>query len=94
MTKETIFFQKWIQPTFLQVACHLRQSLRFLSEVASLDNITRQLLPHTTDFTQLCPRKGFPLLQAFPSKMFKMAFKIHPTNPILSTPSQMGSSSV
>lgn len=53
---------------FLTNTCHLRQSLRLLSEVVSLHNVTRQLLPHTIDFTQLCPHRGFPPI---PSLSFK-----------------------
>lgn len=53
---------------FFTSTCHLRQSLIFLSEIASLDNITRQLLSHTIDFTQLCPQKAFPPTSSFSFK--------------------------
>lgn len=83
----SVFLRLYPWDCFLTKICHLRKSLRFVSEAVSLDNVTRQLLPQTIDFSHLSPQRRCP---PTPSLSFKDVqdcfYKSHMTYPLSVSP--------
>lgn len=83
----SVFLRLYPWDCFLTKICHLRKALRFVSEVNSLDNVTRQLLPQTINFSHLSPHRQYPPTPSLSIKDVQNCFyKSHMTYPLSVSP--------